>query len=66
MDQNMDGRITKLELYSGLKAILNKQQGYMPSQDQPRADQFYNQGHSNNYNYNTPNRVVYQANVRYL
>ena len=37
MDRNMDGRISKLELYSGLKAILNDQQGYSPDQDQPWA-----------------------------
>lgn len=66
MDRNMDGRITKLELYSGLKAILNQQQGYTPSQDQPRADQFYSQGNCGNYHNNTSNRVVYHANVRYL
>ena len=51
MDRNGDGRIVKIELYTALKAILNEQQGYSPSQDQP----LYNQpNYGNRGGYNQP------------
>lgn len=40
MDKDGDRRITKMELYTALKAILNQQQGFSQTQDQP----MYNQG----------------------
>ena len=64
MDRNGDGRIAKMELYTALKAILNQQQGYNTSQDQPLYNQpgYGNQGSYSGYggqqggygNYNQP------------
>ena len=73
MDRNMDGRISKLELYSGLKAILNDQQGYSAQQDQPRHEQFLAEerqqncyGNNNNYckGYNPSPTVIAGNGVR--
>lgn len=59
MDRDRNGRISKIELYTALKAILNQQQGYSPQQDQPLYNQGRNQygnqygsqyGNSNHYN----------------
>ena len=44
MDRNRDGRITKMELYTALKAILNQQQGYSAQQDQPYGGGQYGGG----------------------